>query len=143
MKKQTNKTVETTILTIILPDTSNGSLTSSERTKFYDELSNVLEILNKYKTALDEQLTLLLQSKLVEGSDSIQLGGFELKLEKRAYKKALKPLEELHDEVFVKEEKKLVIDTKAITDYVKKNGKLPEGFVETVSTYPRLNRIVS
>lgn len=134
---------KTAKITIDLPEIAEMDLTAPTVAELYDAIGTVLEKLSQYKTQLDEVITSFLKTRLIEGSDSIQANGFEFKLEKRAYKKALKPLEELHDEVFVKEEKKLVIDTKAITDYVKKNGKLPDGFVETVSTYPRLNRIVS
>lgn len=134
--------IESIEIAVSIPVIETVDLQTDEISKIYDEVSALINKLSTFKTQLEEAVTKEISNKLVDGAISIQMGGFEFKVQKRAYKVPAKPLEELHDEVFVKSETKLVVDTSAINDYVKKNGKLPDGFVEEVRTYPKLDRVL-
>lgn len=67
------------------------------------------------------------------GLDKFETDKFSIQKVKRATKKPTDGLKE--GMVGVKQG--LVQDTKALNDYVKKNGKLPDGWIEVVSEYTK------
>lgn len=93
------------------------------------------EVYKKVKKAIERYETnLKLEAEeMMEkfDTDSFENDKFSIQKVKRATKKPTDGLKE--GMVGVKQE--LVQDTKALNDYVKENGKLPDGWVEVVSEY--------
>lgn len=74
---------------------------------------------------------------------SYEEGGWLLKVSERTTKVATVPVEELAKKKseFVKTEVKVSIDTKAVDDYLKKNGEMPKGIQLITTKTLKLERV--
>lgn len=103
----------------------------------YREVARVITVLQDKIKGYEEMIKreAMEQFKKNEKLAKVEIGGFTVTRVRRGTKRAVRSLGEMYAEGAIGVSLEYKIDTKALNEYVKANGELPDGFVEEVKEY--------